>query len=132
MGDLITAAANSPEPEFEYRPSKILVCLVWGGDEFGWSVEETYHDGGFADIEQAGGFLDYRVLDLIDEKAEGWWLLEGFTISWSRDYWGEVDAEYDITGQRRATWADVREIAGGAPWWSWLVPWMRPPWTWTP
>jgi hypothetical protein len=111
-----TSMADEQDYSVDMTPSRVLVRIV--GDEHGWSVEETHVDGGCAAEEAChGGFLDYIVRDMIEKPADGWWVIDGFSVSFSTDYYGESDADYDNTGVRRARISDWVEVVGTGSWW---------------
>jgi hypothetical protein len=49
--------------------------------------------------------------DVIEGKVtEGWWVIEKFVPHYSKDYYGEVDCDYECDNIRRARWSDVNHF----------------------
>lgn len=125
MGDLITAMPD-PEPPYEGpRPEKstILFELIeehtylwtrWDTENARWDtvgleIEEIQYEGGSAEIEAEQGMLPDAVYGLLDpdQHTAGWWVIEGFYGSFSKDYWGEVDCDFSCDVIRPARWSDI-------------------------
>jgi hypothetical protein len=56
---------------------------------------------------QEGAGIDYWIEEYIDIELEGYYVIESATVTWSKDYWGEVDEYWEIGIVRRATNAEV-------------------------
>lgn len=139
----ITIKEEESKEEDSYpKPGKSTVlCEVIEGDNYmfrRWSggltkhVEleldfgELQHEGGSAAIEAEAGMLDYAVapmlLDSFDELKPGWYVVEGFYGSYSTDYYGEVDCDFDCDLVRKARWSDIEHFGvARAPWWARLL-----------
>jgi hypothetical protein len=107
--------------EEEYSPprpekSTVLFELIEGdcylfkneGVEFG----EIQYEGGSADIEAEAGMLEDAVAGLLaaEHQKVGWWVMEGFYGSFSKDYYGEVDCDFECDRVRPATDEDRRKF----------------------
>ena len=85
-------------------PSNILVILI-AGDSFLWpnmEVEELLYTGESAGYEQEAGMLEDAIAPVFQPKEPGTYLLYGFTAHYHKDYEGEVDADYELEGWRKA------------------------------
>lgn len=114
-------AAADAEPARSRILGQIVDC---DKGQYGWSIgwNEFLSEGKAAFWEGEGGTLGDSVESAINgsdtELSPGWWLIDGFTAHYSRDYWGEYDADYEIEDMRPAVWADVLHfMPGSAPWW---------------
>ena len=104
---------EDPIPDYS-EPSTILYRIRIIRDEteeFEWSrmVADIYgYEGGAAEYEQdINGFLDYCIVYMLDHNTpEGFYVMEGFTTKYWKDYWGEVDCSHDYTCIRKATEKD--------------------------
>lgn len=96
------------------QPSKsnILIVLI-EGDSLEWpglEVEELLFNGESAECEQAAGMLLSAIEDLFTPPAPGTYFLFGFQASYSKDYFGEMDVDYELEGWRIATGADQEQF----------------------
>lgn len=139
--DLITILERTPE-EIEYeqyrdalRPGKsfILAQIVQGGSHYfeRWNPVtrqreyldlefwEVQCEGGSAELEAEAGMLPDAFVDMIDDYWHpGWVAIDGFYGHYSKDYWGEVDCDYECDNVRPARWSDYEKMMGRRPWWA--------------
>lgn len=82
-----------------------------------YGAEEYAYSGNNDLIEmlQDGIGLDY-LLESYDEKRTGWWVIELKSVDYHKDYWGEVDEDWDIGTIRRATIPEIIRCEIGAKW----------------
>lgn len=88
------------------EPSTILFEIEYV-DGKNWGIYEIQYEGGAAEYENCYGCgLDYTIKDMIgvSEIEEGeWYVIEGFTTDYWKDYYGEVDCNHYFTNFRKAT-----------------------------
>jgi hypothetical protein len=93
-------------------PSNILIELT-EGDSREWpglEVDELLHNGQSAEIEHDAGMLQDALSNLFKPPGPGTYFLFGFVAFYSRDYYGEVDVDYDLEGWRVATDEDKAQF----------------------
>ena len=93
-------------------PSNILVTLI-EGDSHQWpglEIEELLCNGESAENEKEEGMLDDAIAPLFQPKAPGTYYLYGFSATYTQDYWGDVDADYELGGWRVATEEDQKQF----------------------
>ena len=106
---------------------------------FKWDLDEAKasgicYDKGDAWMQQEGSILDYDCASIAgDNAATGWYVIEGFEVSYHKDYYGEVDCDIEHTNFRRATFKDFNTLwyGGDGPWFVALMartPWHMPDW----
>ena len=54
--------------------------------------------------------VDHFFYDCIDVDQPGIYVVEGVTVSWSKDYYGEVDEDHEFTLVRYATEEEIKEL----------------------
>jgi hypothetical protein len=91
-----------------YR-DKVRSRRIYGTEEYAYS--------GNRDISECldGVGLTY-MLEMYDGKRVGWWVIEGLTVDYHKDYYGEVDEEWHWTRMRRATIPEIIRCQIGAKW----------------
>lgn len=106
---------ESSEPEYECpnpsEPSTILfeVETVSRTEMSVWlTLGEVDGRGGAFEYEQEFGpgieYVIEQFPEVTDEVVEGgWYIIEGFTCHFTKDYWGEVDCDHEFTHFRIAT-----------------------------
>lgn len=124
------------EYEKSLRPGKstVLVQIVQGGSHLfeKWDpvtrrryhldleVYESSHEGGSAALEDHSGMLMDAVVPMAEDYwYPGWVVVEGFYGHYSKDYWGEVDCDFECDDVRPARWSDYEKLMGPRrPWWA--------------
>lgn len=96
------------DPELPTRgPSDII---------FRWDLNDAMVQGicytdGDAAYENDASMLDTHCADIAGDNAKtGWYVIEGFTMTYTKDYYGEVDGDADYKTFRRATFKDFNAI----------------------
>lgn len=92
--------------------SNILVILT-DGDSLCFpelEVAEMFYEGESAEYEHDAGMLEDAIAPLFRPDKPGTYFLHGFTAHYSKDYWGEVDADYALEGWREATADDEKRF----------------------
>lgn len=76
-------------------------------------LQGVSYDTGDAFWEQEAGILTYQIESMIpDDLKPGWYVMEGFEVDYSKDYWGEVSGYADCTlPARPATFRDFAKLA---------------------
>ncbi len=99
---------------FPRGPSNVLLVLAEGDSRLwpGLEVEELLYTEGDADIENDAGMLEDALSECLAGEIErpGRYLIEGFRSFYTTDYYGEVDADYEIAAWREATRADEAQF----------------------
>lgn len=118
-------AVKPPEDEESWppprpgEPSTILFELIpgeWYQDRLnGLEFNEIQCEGGSAEYEAEQGMLDWAIADGVGDvcKKRGWYVVENFISSYSTDYWGEADADFEWDRIRPATVADMKRFGFG-------------------
>lgn len=121
MTDL-TALPSEPEDDDQYRmrPGKSTILMQFVEDDShlwpGLSVEEMQYEGGSAEIENEGSFLEEAIESALEEDTKpthpGWWVMEGFYGTYTRgDGWTtDDDAEFECDVWRPARWSDIEHF----------------------
>jgi hypothetical protein len=80
----------------------------------GLEFHEIFSLGGSADIESENGMLGDAVAPMLEPEywQPGWYVIEDFYGYYSRDYYGEVDVDYECGVVRLARWSDVALLMG--------------------
>lgn len=140
MTQIVAAPA---EEEYEYPcpgKSKIVFQLIegetyklqrWDNElkrsvSIGLDFYEVGYEGGSAEIEAYEGMLEDVIAEMLDpdELKIGWFVMDGFFGSFSRDYYGEVDCHHECDDIRPARWSDIEEMGFcKAPWWVSVARW---------
>jgi len=92
--------------------SNILLTLV-DGDSVLWpslEVDELLFNGESAEYEQMAGMLEDAIASVFSTRTPGTYFLYGFRAFYSKDYYGEVDVDYELDGWRVATADDAKEF----------------------
>jgi hypothetical protein len=105
-------------PAFEHRPSRIVFEVVEGDSRElpGREVEDWACDGGDAEIEaEAVGPLEDDLFPMLSPEqiqslTPGWHIVVGFSMDYSKDYWGEVSGDCSFDEIRPATADEVQEV----------------------
>lgn len=139
--NLLTAIEREDHVEEDYSPrpgrSTVLVQLIEGDSYLfnrydhatrkhvnaGLEIYELQYEGGSAELEAEQGMLEDAVAPLLEDGfwREGWFVVEGFYGHYSKDYFGEVDCDFECLGVRPATWADMERFGiSRRPWWGFL------------
>lgn len=89
-------------------PSNILVTLITGDSRLWPNMEmhELQYTGDSAEYEQEAGMLEDAIAPMFQPKEPGTYLLYGFTAHYHKDYYGEVDVDYELEGWRKVEAAD--------------------------
>lgn len=126
---------DAEEHRDNLRPEKslILAQIVVGGSHlfqkwdpntktWGYLDLEFYefqYKGGSAAIEDDAGMLQDAVAPMMEDFWHpGWVIVEDFYGHYSKDYWGEVDCDYEFDNVRPARWSDYERMIGRRPWWA--------------
>ena len=118
ISELEPSYRSIEEPTVERGPSDILFYAERDGAWF--TVYEMKWQGGDADFEDEAGVLDYALERMLDaDTQEGWHVCEGFTVEYTRDWLGDVDATHKCGVIRRATSEEI--IKGVALKQSWEI-----------
>lgn len=119
---------ESPEekyPDPERGPSTIIFKKTkYDG------LQSISYDQGDAFWEQEGGILEDQIDGMLDDDlAPGWYVMEGFEVDYSRDYYGEVSGYADCkVPSRPATFRDFEKLAWvEGPWFVRLMAILRMP-----
>jgi SWI/SNF-related matrix-associated actin-dependent regulator of chromatin subfamily A-like protein 1 len=90
--------------------SNILITLIEGDSRLwsGLEVSELFYVGESAEYENEAGMLEDALGGLFKPEKPGEYFLHGFQVIYSKDYLGEVDADYSLEGWRIATLEDTR------------------------
>lgn len=93
-------------------PSNVLIIFTEGDSRLwpGLEVEELFFNGESAEYEQEAGMLEDAISGLFEPTAPGSYFLYGFKATYSEDYYGEVDVDYELEGWRLATAADEEQF----------------------
>jgi len=101
----------------DYSEASTILYRIIRDDtaDFKWScmIADIYaYEGGAAEYEaDYNGFLDYSIVAMLDhDTPEGFYVMEGFTTEYTKDYWGEVDCRHDYTLIRKATDKDWKHF----------------------
>lgn len=113
MTTVVGTESNDGDVVFQRGPSDII--FRWDEDD---GVQGVSYSTGDADIEQEAGMLDDYCKEAVAPAPTGWYVIEGFTTDYVRDYYGEVDTYVDHKEKRAATWRDFKRLWGFAPWWA--------------
>ncbi len=123
------------EYEKSLRPGKsiVLAQIVDGGSHLfeKWNPTtrtreyldlefwEFTSEGGSAAIENEAGMLEDAIAPMVEDYWHvGWVCVEGFYGYYSKDYYGEVDCDYECDNVRPARWSDYTRLMGPKPWWA--------------
>ena len=131
MGEMLftDTPRSSPEDDAAQEPdlSTILFQLV-EGDTFllpGTGVEfwEVQGEGKAVFWETEASMLHDAIAGMLEpaQCVVGWWVMENFTASYTKDYEGEVDCDYDHDEVRPAKWSDMLHFGMRVPWWARLL-----------
>ena len=92
--------------------SNVLMILTEGDSHLwpGFEVEELFYTGESAEYEHDAGMLEDAIAPMFKPTKPGTYYLYGFQASYSKDYWGEVDADYSLEGWREATPEDEKQF----------------------
>jgi hypothetical protein len=96
-------------------PSNIYIRFI-EGDHYLWGnfeVDELLYSGGeksSAEYENEAGMLEDAIASCWKPDAPGEYYIKGFTVFYSKDYYGEVDADYSIEEVRPSTAEDMAQF----------------------
>ncbi len=119
-------AADEPERStilFQLLEGDSVLFREPAGVEFG----EFHCEGKDAFWAREGCILEDAVAYLLwpdREYTPGWFVMEGFEVHYSKDYWGEVDVDYECAKVRPARWSDLKHFGGLVPWWGRALLWL--------
>ena len=94
-------------------PSNILITLIEGDSRLwpGLEIESIIWTGDSAEFENEAGMLEEELEEFAPTEP-GTYFIYGFTAYYTKDYYGEVDAECSIEGWRKATEEDIASFGG--------------------
>lgn len=107
---LTPAEEEDDAPPSYSDPGRIL--FRWYRDpelsQTGWSAEVYDYDSGSSLLWLGEGLgISYGLENHLDLEQEGWYVAEGVTGSTHKDYYGEVDEEWDFGIIRYATETEI-------------------------
>lgn len=99
-------------------PSDILITLTEGDSRLfpGLEVESIQWTGESAEFEQEAGMLENAIAPMFKPSKPGSYFLYGFKAHYNKDYYGEVDADYELEGWREATIDDENKFENTGEW----------------
>lgn len=92
--------------------SNILVEVIEGDSRLwpGFEIDILAWDGEPAEYEQEAGMLEDAIAESFQPGRVGTFYLYGFSAFYSKDHYGEVDADYELEGWREATPQDINSF----------------------
>ncbi len=92
--------------------SNILITLVEGDSRLwpGFEIKEILHNGESTEYENDAGMLEEAIAEGFKPTVPGTYYIYGFRAIYSKDYFGEVDVDYELEGWRKAEESDTKQF----------------------
>lgn len=118
----IVQSVARPEDDYPLPERSFILCEIVEGDSYlfegkGLEFAEIQSEGGSAEIENESGMLEDAIASLLDPEFQrvGWFVIEGFYGNYTKDYYGEVDCDFECENVREATDADFERFGMTRP-----------------